>query len=131
MSKLQERKELHSTKNYNINIQPLSKNSIDDYMENNFLNKNPSVQSKYKSVINDNDNYEYDNRNENNYNNYSTRNNPRNEFMSQINNDKSFSKLTDRYNVNKQNKLTFHSKQKEMRKKNLSVMSIDIENISK
>ena len=131
MSQLQERNEPHSNKNYNLNIQPLSKNSIDDYMENNFLNKNPSVNAKYKTLLNDNDNYQYDNINENS-NVFSARNsnNHRNEFMSQINYDKSFSRITNRYDVKKENKLTFHSKQK-MRKKNLSVMSIDIENISK
>jgi hypothetical protein len=130
MSKLQERNEPHSNKNYNIKIQPISKNSIDDYMENNYLNNNPSVNAKYKTLINDNDNYQYDNINENS-NVFSTRNSShKHEFMSQINNDKSFSRITDRYNVNKQNKMTFDSRQK-LRKKNLSVMSIDIENISK
>ena len=133
MSNLQERREiieLNPNKKNNTNIKPFSQNSLDDYMDNNFKNKNQSTNAKYNPIVNDNDNYQYDTRNENNFNAFSTRNSHKNEFMNQINSDKSFSRITDRYNIEKKNKLTFNSKQKE-RKKNLSVVTMPIENFSK
>ena len=97
--------------------------NLQERMETKELNST----KKYNTTINDTDNNEYDNRKQNNFNVYTTRNSQKNNFMNQINSDKSFSRITDRYNVEKKNKMTFKSTQKE-RKKNLSVMTMDIEN---
>ena len=101
-----------------------NKEQMENYLENKLSNKNKSNKNNYKNTFCDNKNqnetYEYDddNKKEEDILFYKTNGrNFRDNFKDQVNYDKSFFRITDRYNNFKNEKIkNFHSKPKENKK---------------